>query len=332
MKTKLFSRQVLVLLLAALIMGMSSCSVKPHNRQSGSDRSKAIVDLQNPESGEAKTTKSNKRTRTTASSRRSRDKKKTSDPKKAETPNEVINLANNSTETAAPQAVNAPETSQPTQHEEKPQASQTVVQLSESVKDAPRLYRLGYGDVVSIKFFQTPEYNETVTVRPDGFITLQQVGDLYVAGKTTEEIDQKVTEVFSEVLQNPQVTVFVRQFGGQQCYVMGEVERPGVIALAKGMTLMRAIAAAGGPKKTAKMSSIILIRSEDLKKAEASRLDLSLGYLAKHMETDLSVQAYDVVYVPKTFIADVGAFMTQIYDIVLPPFDAWARYEFWYKN
>ncbi len=334
MRTKLFSCQVLVWVLAMLILGLSSCSVKPQTRQSESNRNKAIVDLQKSDADGTKDAKSNKRTRTTASSRRSRDQKKSAAPKKVETApkeTETVNLANNSTQTAKSQTVSAQETSQAVP-EVKPQASQEVVQLSEAVKNTPRLYRLGYGDVVSVKFFHTPEYNETVTVRPDGHITLQQVGDLYVAGKTTEEIDSEITAVFSQVLQNPQVTVIVRQFGGQQCYVMGEVEKPGVVPVAKGMTLMRAIAAAGGPKKTAKMSSIILIRSEDFKKAEASRLDLSMGHLKEHMETDLSVQAYDVVYVPKTFIADVGAFMSQIYDIVLPPFDAWARYEYWYKH
>jgi polysaccharide biosynthesis/export protein len=215
----------------------------------------------------------------------------------------------------------------------KPQASQQVVQLSQQMNSGrPAEYLLGYGDVVEVKFFYTPEYNETVTIRPDGYIALQRVGDIYVAGKTAAELDQYITTTYSEILQNPDVTVLVRQFGGQQCYVMGEVEKPGTIDVAKGMTMMRAIAAAGGPKKSAKMSSVILIRSTDLKKAEASRIDLSFGHLAKRMESDLPISAYDVIYVPKTFVADVGAFMSQIYDIVIPPFDAWARYEYWYKH
>ncbi|GEM_PF-477950 len=340
--------------LVVLSIGMvwTSCSVQPHNRPADEGRNKAVIDLQKANNGKTDELSSTKRTRIAAATKKN-SRKRTSVIKKASAappavktetetriadagPNAAANESESQTETVVREtrvreAEPMPETQ--VREAEPVRATTEVVRLSERMgPERSSEYLLGFGDVIEVKFFNTPEYNETIAVRPDGYISLQRLGDVYVAGKSTTELDEEITRGYGEVLQNPDITILVRQFGGQQCYVMGEVERPGLISMAKGMTLMRAIAAAGGPKKTAKMSSVILIRSEDLKKAEATRRDLSFGHLSNHMEADLAVHPYDVIYVPKTFVANVGAFMSQIYDIVIPPFDAWARYEFWYKN
>ncbi len=329
--------------LAVLSIGMAwtSCSVQPHNRPADEGRNKAVIDLQKANNGKTDELSSNKRTRVAQAAKKN-SRKRTSVIKKAPAaPPEVKTETETRIADAGPHAALSESESQTetvvrearVREAEPVRTTTEVVRLSERMgPERCSEYLLGFGDVIEVKFFNTPEYNETIAVRPDGYISLQRLGDIYVAGKSTMELDEEITRGYGEVLQDPDITVLVRQFGGQQCYVMGEVERPGLISMAKGMTLMRAIAAAGGPKKTAKMSSVILIRSEDLKKAEATRRDLSFGHLAEHMESDLAVNPYDVIYVPKTFVANVGAFMSQIYDIVLPPFDAWARYEFWYKN
>jgi len=329
--------------LAVLSIGMAgtSCSVKPHSRPADEGRNKAVIDLQNANSGKTDELSSNKRTRIAAAPKKS-SRKRTSVVKKAPAASPAVRTETEARIAEAGPNARVSESESQTEtvvretrvrEAEPARSTAEVVRLSERMEpERGSEYLLGFGDVIEVKFFNTPEYNETIAVRPDGYISLQRLGDVYVAGKSTTELDEEITRGYGEVLQNPDITILVRQFGGQQCYVMGEVERPGLISMAKGMTLMRAIAAAGGPKKTAKMSSVILIRSKDLKKAEASRRDLSFGHLAEHMEADLAVHPYDVIYVPKTFVANVGAFMSQIYDIVLPPFDAWARYEFWYKN
>ncbi len=193
-------------------------------------------------------------------------------------------------------------------------------------------YRLGYGDSIEIKFFNNPEYNETITVRPDGRISLQRVGDIFVIQMTPAELDDIITQTYSEILINPDVTVFVREFGGQDVYVMGEVENPGVFKVTKGMTMLRAIAAAGGPKGGAELGSVLLIRNDGHSRGEAVRVDLALSTLRKNLNYDLPVQSYDVVFVPRTFIADVNSFVTQLYDIALPPFDIWSRYNYWYGS
>ena len=196
----------------------------------------------------------------------------------------------------------------------------------------PNDYLLGYGDVIEVKFFNNEQYNEVVAVRPDGKISLQRVGDIRVVGMTTSELDKIITETYSEILIDPDVTVFVREFGGQEFYVMGEVAKPGKYPVEKGMTLLRALATAGGPKETAKLNSVILLRADEHGRAEATRVNLDLSYLRDDMRRDLSLRAYDVIYVPKTFIADVNAWVSQFYDVLLPPLDVWTRYKYWYNR
>lgn len=210
----------------------------------------------------------------------------------------------------------------------------TVFQLRAPMNNITQAtqYRLGYGDEIEVKFFNNPEYNETITVRPDGRISMQRVGEIYVIDMTPSELDDIITQTFGEILINPDVTVFVREFGGQNIYVMGQVEKPGVIELTKGMTMLRAIAAAGGPKGGAELGSVLLIRNDGHNRGEAIRVDLELSTLRKNLNHDLPLQSYDVVYVPHTFIADVSSFVTQLYDIALPPFDIWSRYTYWYGS
>lgn len=193
-------------------------------------------------------------------------------------------------------------------------------------------YRLGYGDVIEVKFFNESQFNETVPVRPDGRISLQRVGDIKVVGMTPRDLDEIITQTYARILLNPDVTVIVREFGGQQCYVMGEVENPGAYPVSRGMTLLRAIAAAGGPKLGGNLKSVVFIRSDSKNRLKAARLDVSLSAIKENPNRDVTVHACDMIYVPKTFISDVNAFVSQFYDVILPPLDVWTRYKYWYSK
>jgi len=195
----------------------------------------------------------------------------------------------------------------------------------------PDNYRLGYGDVIDVKFFNNDRYNETVAVRPDGRISLQRIGDIKVEGMSVDELDDIITKTYAEILIEPEVTVIVREFGGQQFYVMGEVEKPGTYTMSKGMSTLRAIVTAGGPKNSAKMSSVILIRGSENQNLMAERLNLEMTDLSSAMSQDKTLQPHDVVFVPRTFVADLNSFMSQFYDLALPPFDVWTRW-MWYKS
>ncbi len=193
-------------------------------------------------------------------------------------------------------------------------------------KTAAYEYRLGFGDVVEIKFFNNSEYNDVVAVRPDGKITLQRIGDVDVVNMRVSQLDSIITESYREILVDPEATVIVREFGGQSVYVMGEVMHPGRYDITKGMSLLRAITTAGGPLGSAKMNSVVLLRGNERLNLTAERINLMPGNLETLLNNDVEIRPYDLVYVPKTFIADLETFVSQFYKVVVPPLDLATRF------
>lgn len=192
----------------------------------------------------------------------------------------------------------------------------------------PPEYSLGFGDVVEIKFFNNERFNETVAVRPDGRITLEKMGDIPVIGMTPLQLDSLITVTYAEFVRSPEVTVFVRQFGSYQVYVLGEVNLPGGYPIQQNMTIMQAVAVAGGAKETAKLGCVMILRRGEGESVNAVKVDLASvikGANGVISLDDFYVQGQDVIYVPKTFIASASAFLKQVYDGLLPPVDIYLR-------
>ncbi|HEX9653494.1 MAG TPA: polysaccharide biosynthesis/export family protein [bacterium] len=190
-------------------------------------------------------------------------------------------------------------------------------------------YRLGFGDVIEIKFFRNSQFDETVAIRPDGRISLAKVGELRVTGMTPAKLDTIITDAYREVLLDPEVTVMVREFGGYQVYVLGEVNAAGGFSVKPNMTLLQAIATAGGTKISAQLASVMVLRRGVNKGVDAIKVNLTKSVKGKHREdivnNDILVQPQDIIYVPKTLISNVSDFMRQVYAGVLPPLDLYLR-------
>lgn len=185
-------------------------------------------------------------------------------------------------------------------------------------------YRLGFGDVIEIKFFNNDQFNETVAVRPDGRISMERIGELYVNGMTPASLDSIITDRYAEVIKSPEITVILREFGGYQVYVLGEVNRAGGYAVQRDMTLLQAIASAGGINNSAKLKNVMLLRRNHQGSVEAIKVDLSRP-LDGMTANDLFVQPQDIIFIPKTFIASASTFLSQVYDGLLPPVDSYMR-------
>jgi protein involved in polysaccharide export with SLBB domain len=190
---------------------------------------------------------------------------------------------------------------------------------------APPEYRIGTLDELEIRVRYHERLNVIVKVRPDGRITLEDLGDFLVMGMTPAELDNAITAAYSEVIHEPEVTVFVRSFAGQSAYILGEVRNPGIVELRPKMTVLQALAAANGPSRTAKMSSVMMLRRDANGQIQARRLDLNNGAIKNADYEDLYVQPEDIIFVPKTFIASVNNFLTQVYDGLFPPVDVYLR-------
>ena len=121
-------------------------------------------------------------------------------------------------------------------------------------------YVLQPGDVVDIKFYYQTTLNQSVTVRPDGKISLPLVDDIQAAGRTLPQLDQDLTNLYLQKIRDPELTVILTQATGQRIYVGGEVSAPGTFVLSGSVSAIQAIMQAGGHRKTGHMESVVVLR------------------------------------------------------------------------
>jgi len=182
-------------------------------------------------------------------------------------------------------------------------------------------YRIHPGDQLDIKFFYNSELNELLPVRPDGKISLRLVGEVEAAGLQPPELVAELKKRYTRDLRNPEITVIVRSFAAQQIFVDGEVEHPGQLELLPGLSTWQAIVKAGGFKDTAARDSVILIRHGDNGQPVPYRIDLKSTSLDQDT-VSVQLQPFDVIFVPKTWIAEADKFTRQyIQDLLL--FKGW---------
>ncbi len=179
-----------------------------------------------------------------------------------------------------------------------------------------RNYYLQPGDQIDVKFFYDPELNETVTIRPDGKISLQLVEEIEAAGLTPAELDKIITERYGEELERPEVAVIVRTFGGQKVYVGGEVKSPRTLTLTGDLTVMQSIIDAGGLTKSAKKTEIIVVRRGSDYKPVPYKINLEK--LLAGQEKDIRLQPFDIVYVPKSTISNVNEWIDKYIRLMIP--------------
>ncbi len=170
-------------------------------------------------------------------------------------------------------------------------------------------YRIQVGDALEIKFFYNPELNESLLVRPDGRISLQLAPDVLAAGRTPSELTKALVEAYEAELQRPEIAVIVRSFSNFRIYVDGEVTRPGIIPLAGPMTVLQSLSAAGGAKETARLSEVIVIRRGPDNRPTAFKIDADSASRGLDMGNDVLLMPSDIVYVPRSAVANVNKFI-----------------------
>jgi polysaccharide export outer membrane protein len=183
-------------------------------------------------------------------------------------------------------------------------------------------YRIRVGDEIRVEFLSDiePSTNASrVTVRPDGRISLRGVDDVLAAGLTPAELDSALTAGFARILVDPSLSVIIDRFSGERIYVIGEVKNPREVALAGPMTLLQAIASAGGFTQFANTNDVIVVRHLGSGRLAAFKVNTERIMEDPVGARELALRAQDVVIVPKTTVAKVGEFV-QLYlrDIVNP--------------
>lgn len=187
----------------------------------------------------------------------------------------------------------------------------------ESKYDVPHNYIIQPGDQLEVKFFYTPEFNESVTVRPDGKISLQLVDDVQAAGKTTAELDEFLTEAYSEELKDPAVTVLVRTMTEPKVYLAGDVTNPGFITVRNKIGVLEAIDEAGGFRDSANINNVNVIRKGPNGRPETYEIDVEAILDGSLSDSAFLLQPKDVVYVPRRTVAKAADFMDNIRKIIM---------------
>jgi polysaccharide export outer membrane protein len=158
-------------------------------------------------------------------------------------------------------------------------------------------YVIGPTDVLEISVWKEPEVSRTVSVRPDGRVSLPLLSDVQAAGLTPAQLAAHITESLKRFITGPQVTVIVATINSQRIYIIGEVTRAGAYPLLPGMTVLQALSSAGGFTQFANIKNICLLRQEN-----EQQLKYAFNYKeamnGKKPEQNVVLKAGDTIIVP----------------------------------
>ena len=181
----------------------------------------------------------------------------------------------------------------------------TVHDLSRNMKMpvAQEEYTVRPGDELGVKFFFNPELNEeSLIVRPDGYISLQLVNEVLASGLTPKELKHLLEEKYRSTLNNPEVAVIVRSVKvPNQVYVDGDVGEPGAFEIVGSLSVLQAIALARGLNDTASQEDVVVIRRLVGQEPIVIKLDLKAALTGMDLTQDIQLLPSDLVYVPRSF-------------------------------
>jgi len=159
-------------------------------------------------------------------------------------------------------------------------------------------YIIGPSDTLSINVWKDSELSRIVTVRPDGKISLPLVGELEVSGLTASNVQRLITQRLTEYVSTPQVTVIVQDVKSQTFVMLGKIGKPGAYPLGKPITILEAIANAGGLQDFAKGGKIYVMRHRDGGTTETLHFDYRKVIKGKNLEQNVLLKNGDTIVVP----------------------------------
>lgn len=173
------------------------------------------------------------------------------------------------------------------------------------------LYRLRPSDVVEISFTVAPEFNQVLTVQPDGFVMLKDVGLVRAQGLNMREFSEAVRQAYSGYLHDPQATVALKDFERPYFIVGGQVGKPGKYELRSDITVMEAVQIAGGLTSAAKHSQVVLFRKVNEDLVESRLLNLKKMLKEGQRKENAHLQAGDMVFVPQNAVSKISRFLSR---------------------
>src|SRR5229473_3913722 len=172
-----------------------------------------------------------------------------------------------------------------------------------------RRYQLHSADVLELNFPFTPEFNQTVTVQPDGYITLRSVEGIRVEGQTLPEVINSLQNAYGKILHDPVINVELKDFEKPYFIVGGEVGHPGKFDLRGDTSVAQAVAIAGGFRDSAKHSQILLFHRVPDGWMQVKKVNLKKMLKEANLEEDAQLQAGDFLFVPKNTFSKIERFI-----------------------
>jgi len=170
-------------------------------------------------------------------------------------------------------------------------------------------YTLQAGDSFDLSFDLSPEFNQSLTVQPDGYVSLRGVGDVHVAGQTVPQLTETLKKSYGKILNDPIISVFLKDFEKPYFTVDGQVGRPGKYDLRGDTTVTQALAVAGGVSASAKHSQVLLFRHVSDQWVEARILNYKKMMKDGNLSEDVYLHPGDMLYVPKNTYSKIQQFM-----------------------
>jgi polysaccharide biosynthesis/export protein len=171
------------------------------------------------------------------------------------------------------------------------------------------LYRLHKSDVVDVKFTFSPEFDQTVTVQPDGFVALKGYGELLAEGLTVAALRDSIRDAYAPVLRDLEVSVLLTDFEKPYFLAGGQVARPGKYELRSPTSVVEAIAIAGGFTDQAKHSQVVLFRQITDGIVESHVLNIKAMLASRNLSEDMALEPGDLLFVPQNRISKIRRYL-----------------------
>jgi protein involved in polysaccharide export with SLBB domain len=177
-------------------------------------------------------------------------------------------------------------------------------------------YRFYPGDEIEVTVPSAPELSKTVTVQPDGRIALPLVGPVMAADRTTDQLESEIAAAYSSQLRRPEVEVAAKA-APLKVFVGGEVGNPGILDMAGDSDALRAVIQAGDFKPSANRRKVYIVRRGPDGRGMVRTVDLARGLKADGADL-VPLRRFDIVYVPRSGVAEAGLFVQQYFRDLSP--------------
>ena len=207
---------------------------------------------------------------------------------------------------STPEQVASPTVSPPENSDAIKQAKMeeaAIASLLQQIRQKSSEYHISSADLLEITVYREQELDRIVRVSQNGALSLPLIGNVKVGGLSLAEAESMVADKLKDFLVNPQVTIFIKEYGNKKIFVLGEVVKPGSFEFPpeSHLTVLEAVSMAGGFTQVAARDRTKIIRTMPDGRSQSLMVEVSAITVRGEKHRDLPLEPNDVVYVPQSF-------------------------------